>query len=172
MRRQLRLPVLIASLLPLGAGADMEVVTPEGQRVLLKNDHTWEYVQSETVPREQAAVLTVLHVSPRPSACAIGLRLTNNQPFAIKNLVPQFSAYTHDNVLYQTVSVGFNAIKPTRAQYQKLSFSGVTCSEIAYVHVHGGDRCVMGPMTKYASTSEDCLRQVFVDESDMIDIHK
>jgi hypothetical protein len=111
-------------------------------------------------------------VSPRPSACAIGLRLTNNQPFAIKTLVPQFSAYTRDNVLYQTVSVGFDSIKPTRDQYQKLSFAGLTCTEIAYVHVHGGDRCVMGPLTKYASSSDDCLRQVFVDESELIDIHK
>jgi hypothetical protein len=172
MQRRLRPLALFVLLAPLGVNADQQVTTPEGQRVLLKDDHTWEYVEMETVPRDQAAVLTVLHVSPRPSACAIGLRLTNNQPFAIKTLVPQFSAYTHDNVLYQTVSVGFGSIKPTEDQYQKLSFSGLTCSEIGYVLVHGGDRCVMGPLTKYLSRSEDCLRQVFVDESESVDIHK
>lgn len=172
MRPSVRPLALAALLAPLGAGADMELTTPDGQRVLLKDDHTWEYVESESVPRERAAVLTVLHVSPRQSACAIGLRLTNNQPFAIKNLVPRFSAYTRDNVEYQTVSVAFDSIRPTRDQYRKLAFSGITCSDIAYVRVHGGERCVMGPLTKFLSTSEDCLGRVFVDPSELIDISK
>ena len=150
----------------------IEVVTPEGRHVLLKNDHTWEYLEVEQPPAEKSAVLSVVNIKKLRNACGIGFRLTNNLPYLIKSLVPRFSAYTRDQIVFDTLSTSFDFIKPTGSQYKKITFIGISCPDILYIKVHGGDRCTMGPFTKFESNEGECLKQVYLQESDLIKVVK
>ena len=150
----------------------IEVVTPKGRHVLLKNDHTWEYLEVEQPPAETSAVLSVVNIKKLRNACVIGFRLTNNLPYLIKSLVPRFSAYTRDQIKFDTLSTSFDFIKPTGSQYKKITFIGISCPDILYIKVHGGDRCTMGPFTKFDSEEGECLKQVYLQESDLIKVVK
>ena len=150
----------------------IEVVTPRGRHVLLKNDHTWEYLEVEQPPAEKSAVLSVVNIKNLRNACGIGFRLTNNLPYLIKSLVPRFSAYTRDQIKFDTLSTSFDFIKPTGSQYKKITFIGISCPDILYIKVHGGDRCTMGPFTKFDSNEGECLEQVYLQESDLIKVIK
>ncbi len=150
----------------------VEVVTPNGRHVLLKDDFTWEYLEVEQLPASESAVLEVVNIKDLGSTCDIGFRLTNNLPFMIKSLVPRFSAYTRDNVNFDTRSKSFNSIKPTGSQYQQVRFIGIACKDISHVKLHGADRCTMGPFTKFDSGEGECLKRVFVQESALIKVIK
>ena len=153
-------------------GEGIEVVTPDGRHVLLKNDHTWEYLELEQLPAEQSAVLDVVNVKELSNACDIGFRLTNNQPYKIKSLVPSFSVYTKDQILFDTQSKSFNSIKPTRSQYQKVRFIGIVCPDISHIKLFGADRCTMGPFTKFDSSEGECLKRIHIQENDLIKVLK
>jgi endonuclease YncB( thermonuclease family) len=153
-------------------GEGIEVVTPNGRHVLLKNDHTWQYIELEQLPAEESAVLDVVNVKELSNACDIGFRLTNNLPYKIKSLVPSFSAYTRDQVLFDTQSKSFNSIKPTRSQYQKVRFIGIICPEISHVKLLGADRCTMGPFTKFDSGEGECLKRIHIRDNDLIKVLK
>ena len=150
----------------------VEVVTPDGRHVLLKDDQTWEYLEVEQSSPEKSAVLAVVNVKELSNACDIGFRLTNNLPYKIKSLVPSFSAYNKDQVLFDTQSKSFNSINPTRSQYQKVRFIGITCPEISHIKLFGADRCTMGPFTKFDSAEGECLKRVYVQSSDRIKVLK
>ena len=150
----------------------VEVVTPNGRHVLLKDDHTWEYLEVEQLPAGESAVLEVVNIKELRDTCDIGFRLTNNLPYMIKSLVPRFSAYTKDNVKFDTRSKSFNSIKPTRNQYQKVRFIGIGCPDISHIKLHGADRCTMGPFTKFDSGEGECLKRVYVQESNLIKVIK
>ena len=150
----------------------VEVVTPDGRHVLLKDDQTWEYLEFEQLPAEESAVLSVANIKGLGNACDIGFRLTNNLPYMIRSLVPRFSAYTSDQLLFETRSKSFNSIKPTGSQYRKVRFIGTTCAEISHIKLHGADRCTMGPFTKYDPGEGECLKQIYVEESDLIKVTK
>ena len=150
----------------------VEVVTPDGRHVLLKDDQTWEYLEFEQLPAGESAVLSVVNLKELGNACDIGFRLTNNLPYMIRSLVPRFSAYTTDQLLFETRSKSFNSIKPTGSQYRKVRFIGITCADISHVKLHGADRCTMGPFTKYDPGEGECLKQMYVQESDLIKVIK
>ena len=150
----------------------VEVVTPNGRHILLKDDYTWEYLEVEQLPAGESAVLEVVNVKELRNTCDVGFRLTNNLPYMIKSLVPRFSAYTGDNVKFETRSKSFNSIKPTRDQYQKVRFIGISCPDISHIKLHGADRCTMGPFTKFDSGEGECLKRVYVQESNLIKVMK
>jgi len=153
-------------------GEGIEVVSPDGRHVLLRDDHTWEYIEVEQLPADESAVLAVVNVEELSNACDVGFRLTNNLPYKIKSLVPSFSVYTREQVLFDTQSKSFNSIKPTRSQYQKVRFIGITCPDISHVRLLGADRCTMGPFTKFDSGDGECLKRVYVQESNLIKVMK
>ena len=150
----------------------VEVVTPNGRHVLLKDDHTWEYLEVEQLSAEESAVLEVVNIKALRDTCDVGFRLTNNLPYMIKSLVPRFSAYTTGNVMYETRSKSFNSIKPTRSQYQQVRFIGIACADISHIKLHGADRCTMGPFTKFDSGEGECLKRVYVQESNLMKVIK
>jgi hypothetical protein len=115
------------------------VITPDGRRVLLRDDHTWEVVEAEQGDAASSAVITVANVRGLRNACKVGLRLENKLGYNIKSLIPSFSAHTTEGVLYETVSKAFSSIKPTRDQYKQIQFIGITCEGIGHIRVHGAD---------------------------------
>jgi hypothetical protein len=148
------------------------VITPDGRRVLLRDDHTWEVIDVEQGDLSASAVITVANVHALRNACKVGLRLENNLGYNIKSLIPRFSAYTRKGVLYETVSKAFSSIKPTRDQYQQIQFIGITCEDVGHVRVHGADHCSMGLMDKFNEKEGECLSHVYVQASDLIKITK
>ena len=150
----------------------IEVVTPDGRHVLLRHDNTWEYIQVEQGKPTQSALIEVANMKELRNACKVGLRLTNNLGYKIKSLVPSFSAYTKDGVLYETVSKAFSSIKPTRNQYRQVQFIGLRCQDIGRIRVHGAGNCSMGPMDKFNEAEGECLSHIYVQASDLIKIGK
>ena len=153
-------------------GEGIRVVTPDGRQVLLRNDNTWEYIQVEQGEPSKSALIEVANIKELRNACNIGLRLTNNLGYKIKSLVPTFSAYTRDGVLYNTVSTAFSTIKPTRDQYRQIQFIGLRCQDIEHIVVGGAGHCSMGPMDKFNEAEGECLSHIHVQASDLIDISK
>ena len=150
----------------------IEVVTPDGRHVLLRNDNTWEYLQVEQGKPTQSAMIEVANIKELRNACKVGLRLTNHLGYKIKSLVPSFSAYTKDGVLYETVSKAFSSLKPTRNQYRQVQFIGIRCQDIGRIQVHGAGNCSMGPMDKFNEAEGECLSHIYVQASDLIKIGK
>ena len=117
------------------AHADIEATTPDGRRVLLRENGTWAYIetrQKETTPattkdREGAKVASakegggkeakadkkdgelLLLIDGRiegGNACRFGLQLVNKLPYEVTSLVLHFSAFRSDGVLYATETPG------------------------------------------------------------------
>lgn len=156
----------------LEARADMEAVTKYGQRVILKDDGTWEYVQSDEGDPSNSAVLSVTNIDDLGSACTIGLRLKNNLGYKIDSLVPKFSVYKAGGVRFDSSYKSFASIKPTRDRYREIRFNGIGCSEVDYILVHEAEQCDMGQLDKYNNERGECLSKIFVEPSDLITIRK
>jgi len=148
------------------------VITPDGRRVLLRDDHTWELVEADQGDVTSSAVITVANVRELRNACKVGLRLENKLGYNIKSLIPSFSAHTTKGVLYETVSKAFSSIKPTRDQYKQIQFIGITCEGIGHIRVHGADHCSMGPMDKFNEEEGECLSHIYVQPSELIKVIK
>jgi len=148
------------------------VVTPDGRRVLLRDDHTWEVIEVDQADPSTSAVISVANTRGLRNACKIGLRLENHLGYNIKSLIPNFSAYTKDGILYESVSKAFSSIKPTKNQYRQIQFIGITCEDIGHIRVHGAEHCSMGQMDKFNETEGECLSHVYVQASDLINITK
>jgi hypothetical protein len=181
----------VAAGLTLAAAADFEVTAPDGRRILLKDDGTWQYVEAKgkEQPKEQAkeqakdppkekpkvvgeAVLSLERRSEVGGGCVFGLRLVNNFPHSIQNIVPTFSAIRSDGVVYDSVVSGFHSLKPGDTQSRDIQFRGITCRDIARLQVSGGDRCDMADLDKFSPTDGQCLARVRVVESNLVRFDK
>jgi hypothetical protein len=173
--------------LALAAAADFEVTAPDGRRILLKDDGTWQYVDAKgkEQPKEQAkepakekpkfvgeAVLSLERREERAGGCAFGLRLVNNFPHPIQSLVPTFSAIRSNGVTYDSVVSGFQSLKPGDTQSREIRFRGISCQDIARLQVSGGDRCTMGDLDRFSFGEGECLARVRVVASDLVRFDK
>jgi len=148
------------------------VVTPDGRRVLLRDNHTWEVIEVAQEDPSTSAVISVANTRGLRNACKIGLRLENHLGYNIKSLIPSFSAYTKNGVLFETTSKAFSSIKPTKNQFREIQFIGITCEDIGHVRVHGAEHCSMGLMDKFNESEGECLSHIHVQDSDLIKITK
>lgn len=166
------------------ARADIEAATPDGRRVLLRDNGTWAYIETrpkEAAPkdakgkdaagkeasakdvkeargdRKDGELLLVLDGKTEiGSACRFGLQLVNKLPYEVTSLVLYFSAYRPDGILYGTETPGsqFGSLKPGNSQRRELEFRGITCGDIARLQVTGGDRCTMGDLHRWSDIEE------------------
>lgn len=166
--------VAIIGVLLLGqaATADIDLITPDGRRVLLRENHTWEYVAEDEDTGDEHVLLEVARKVELLNGCMFGLRLTNNTRSEVESLIPQFSAFIRDNIRYDTVYMAFASINPTRYQYREISFLGIACGDIVYVKVIGADRCRMGDLDRGTGAEGECLSRIRVAQSDLVNISK
>jgi hypothetical protein len=174
--------ILVAGMaLSCAVGADFELAGPDGRRIRLMDNGTWQYV--ETNDKDQAegkrkvegeAVLSLERKIERGSNCSFAVRLVNNLPYEIRSFVPYYSAYRADGVIYDTVSslASFASMKPGDTLSREFEFRGIACRDIVRVQVVGGDRCDMGDLDKYSAAKGQCLARVRVVASDLIPFEK
>ena len=171
----MRLVPLILAFVALQAAAhttpEIEAMTDDGRPVILYEDHTWEFVEFDEGDPENSAVLTVTKVQEMGEACRMQLHLQNNLTFKIRSLVPRFTVYNLDNVMYDSKSKSFTSIKPTRDQYRELQFS-LGCRDISRILVHGAERCTMGDIDMFNEEDGQCLEHIYVTPTDLINISK
>ena len=171
----MRFLILILALGSLQAAAhsipEIEAMTNDGRPVILYEDHTWDFVEYEEGDPETSAVLTVTKVHEMDQACRMQLHLQNNLTFKIRSLVPRFTVYNQDNVMYESISKSFSQIKPTRDLYRDLQFS-LGCRDISRILVHGAERCTMGDIDMFNEEDGQCLAHIYVTPSDLINISK
>ena len=170
------LGLALCLLWPLGGvlAADLEAVTTDGRKVILHSDRTWQYEDEISTGGEdlEKLLLSLLRVSSVGSTCNIVVRLQNSSTYPITSLVPQFSAYNEDDVVLLTLFEDFLSIKPTFHQDASISFRSVPCTKIAYVKVHGGDKCTMDDMVRMAPKEGECLKRVKVIPSGLLKFTK
>ena len=161
------------------AWADFELTAPDGRRVLLKDDGTWQYVDdkakttAEAPPKQEGeAVLTLTRKIDRGNVCSVVLTLQNDLPYEIVNIVPYLSAYRANGIVFQTVSIAFQSIRPSGAQESSADFSGISCNAIGRIQVNGGDRCEMGDLNKFSDVKGQCLARVKVVPSELLRFDK
>ena len=189
----------IALGLTLAVAADFEVTGPDGRRILLKDDGTWQYVDAKNKeqPREPGkepdkesgkepgkeataekpkivgeAVLSLERKVDGGGGCIFGLRLVNRFAHPIQSIVPTFSAVRSSGVAYDSVTTGFVSLKPGDVQNREILFRGIYCQDIARLQVSGGDRCVMGDLDRFSFEEGECLSRVRVVKSDLVRFDK
>lgn len=147
-------------------------LTDDGRRVILKSDHTWDFL--EIVPGDPAtsAVLTVLEVTDLEEACRLKLHLKNNLGIKITHLVPRFNIYNQEGVLFDTVSKSFAGMKPGKDHYTEVQFSGLGCGQISRVHMFSASRCRMGDIDIWNEKEGQCLSRLYITPTDLINISK
>jgi hypothetical protein len=161
------------------ARADFEVTDPLGRRILLKDDGTWRYLDPKDQDQVKAAaaeageaVLSLERKIGVGRTCRLELRLVNNFPYEIRSLVPAFTAFRTNGVLYEVVTAGFIGLKPGNSQRRDILFRDITCEDIARVQVGGGDRCEMGELDRFSYDRGRCLERVRVVPSDQMPFAK
>ena len=160
--------------------ADIELMTPEGRKVILKDDGTWRYTDSAGPPGSAAsaaeptvqAELSLLRRDVRGIGCRLSLKLENKFPYTINNLVPFFSALRPNGVVYQTISTSFLGLRPGDSQGSTVDFTGITCGDIGRVQVNGGDRCDMAELDRFTEGKGLCLARVKVLPSSLMRFEK
>jgi hypothetical protein len=153
-------------------GVEMEAQTDDGRRVVLKTDHTWSLLEVKEGDPSKSAVLTVMNIQEMQDACRLEFRLQNNLGFKISNLVPRFAVYNQEGILFDSASRSFTTIKPGKAEYTKLQFSGIGCHEITHIRVYDAARCKMGDIDQWNEEEGQCLGFIHVEPSELINITK
>jgi hypothetical protein len=148
---------------------------------LLKDNGTWQQLEATAKdqladkPKEAGeAVLLLERKTERGNGCRFAVRLANDLPYEISSLVPYYSIYRANGVIYDTVSSpsSFTGLKPGDRQSREFEVVGIACKDIARVQVVGGDKCVMGELTKFADVKGECLARVRVVASDLVRFDK
>ncbi len=151
---------------------NLRATTDDGRVVVLKVDHTWDFVTVQDLEPEKSAVFTVTKVEDLKDACRLQVRLENKMGFKLRNIVPRMAVYNLDGVKFDRGSVAFSSIKPTKDQYTKVQFDGIGCSEISQIKVYDAGRCVMGHIDKWNEKEGECLSYLHIVPSDLINISK
>ena len=165
---------LVVLALSPGARADFELTVPDGRRVVLKDDGTWKYQnakESAASGRSQQtdeAVLQVEQKVERGTYCRVVMRLDNTLGYEIVQIVPSFSAYRANGTMHETVSVGFQSIRPGDSLQRTVEFTRIACADIVRVRVSDADRCQMGDLTKYSPPNGQCLARVRLAPSPLL----
>ncbi len=179
-----RLLLVAGAALSHTAQADFELTGPDGRRFLLKDNGTWQRLEasgkaqsddkSTKASEAGEAVLTLERKIETGNGCRFSVQLVNNFPYEIRSLVPYYSVYRANGVIYDTVSSnsGFTAVRPGDKQFRDFEFSGIVCRDIARVQVVGGDRCVMGDLHKFSDVKGRCLARLRVVASDLVRFDK
>lgn len=170
LRATAALGAVATCLIGSAAWAAMEVTAPDGRRVMLKDDFTWEYIMA--AGPDEHLLLTLEKRTELTNGCRLTLRMTNNTTYKVHSIVPQFSAVNRDGVVFETVFAAFTLMKPTTSQFQEITFRGIRCEDISRVTVHGADRCSVGELTRFSPATGECLRHIRVQESDVLPISK
>lgn len=161
--------------------ADFELSGPDGRRILLKDNGTWQYVEAKEKERANAIIknpdeaqLVLDSRTDRGTNCRFVILLINNLPYQIRSFVPYFSAFRANGVLHDTVSSpsSFAVLRPGDQQRREVDFTGIACQDIARLQVVGGDRCEMGELNKYSEAKGQCLARVRVERSDLVRFEK
>ena len=185
MRCAMNMKFFRITILPLLFGqpalADFELTAPDGRRVLLNDDQTWEYIaqdaQQAPASGQQAqpprAVLSVSHVDEVDGGhCRMGVVLQNDLSHKIKNLAIRFTVYKSNSLPSDSVTRSFSEIKPTDSQYRNLLFRGIRCSAIHHIKVEDPGRCAMGDLDRFSAQPGDCLEHIRVVHSEFLQIGK
>ena len=176
MHRNLIRILLSTFLFAQPALAAVELITPEGQRVRLNDDHTWDYVSPDSAQQlsesqQPYALLRVSHFDELDGrACRLGVILQNNLPYKIKSLAIRFSAYKSESIPYDSVTRSFSEIKPTDRQYRKLLFRNIECSAIHHIKVEDPGHCSMGKLDRFSAQSGDCIEHIKIEPSELVKI--
>ncbi len=178
-RQRLRPRVFAVVALPLvvlalahDARADFELTAPDGRRLLLKDDGTWKYqdakekdaVVVKSQPPEEATLQLEQKVERGPH-CRVVLRLVNTLPNEIGHIVPSFSAYRANGTMHETVTVGFQSVRPAESLQRAVEFTRIACADIARVQVSDADRCQMGDLNKFSPANGQCLARLRIAPS-------
>ena len=161
-----------------GARADFEVAAPDGRRVLLKDDGTWKYQnakESAASAKGQQMEEAVLQLEQKVEFgpyCRIVMRLDNTLPYEIVHIVPSFSAYRANGTMHETVTVGFQSIRPADSLQRTAEFTRIACADIVRIQVSDADRCQMGDLTKYSPANGQCLARLRVAPSTLMKFDK
>jgi hypothetical protein len=142
--------LLVAGMLLSQPGrAAFEVTGPDGRRIMLYDNGSWRYMEAKGAEQggdktkaDGEAVLSLERKTERGNNCRYSLRLVNNLPYEIRNLVPFYSAYRANGVIHDTVASlsAFTALKPGDKQNREIDFAGIACQDIVRVQVSGGCR--------------------------------
>ena len=153
-------------------GPDLQALTFDGRKVILKTDHTWDFFEPEIGDPATSAVLTVTKVWEMQDACRFQFRLQNNLGYKISTLVPRLSVHNQDGIIYDSKSISFTTIKPTKREYTEVQFDGIGCHEMAKVKVIDAARCRMGDIDQWNEEEGQCLGLLYVEPSELINISK
>ncbi|MBL8351085.1 MAG: hypothetical protein JNL87_12330 [Burkholderiaceae bacterium] len=171
----------LAALAP--AHADFELRSPDGKRILLKDDGTWRYLDAEAAQAGAPAAsapagpkpMADLHMLRRveiPGGCGFVLALINNLPYEVRSLVPEFTVQRSSGVVYSSQVLGFGPVKPGDIFQRDLRVLGIGCQDIARLQVGGGDRCDMGELNKFSDAKGECLARVRVVPNEVLTFDK
>jgi hypothetical protein len=176
-----RVVLVVGCVFGQAAHADFLVRGPDGRRIVLHDDGTWRYLdvqrsaRAAEAPKDQGeAELVLRRKIENGNNCGFVVRLSNQMPYEIRNLVLHYAALRADGVVYDTVSSksGFGSLRPGDSQDREFQFLGIPCKDIARVQVVGGDRCEMGDLHKFSEGRGRCLARVRVVESDLVRFDK
>jgi hypothetical protein len=151
---------------------DLQAVTRDGRQVLLKSDHTWDFVQFMEGDPSNSAVLTVTRVWDMQDACKLQFRLQNNLGYKIGAIVPRFTVVNKEGILYESPSISFNGIMPTKNKYTEIQISGLGCNDISHMKLIDAARCRMGEIDIWNEKEGECLSHIYLEPSQQINISK
>jgi len=176
------------------AQADVEVRTPDGRRVLLKDDGTWRTIDAPdaaaSAPGQATAAAAAASAASAPDVelvpaelelaahrdipggCHFDLKLRNKLGYEVRTFVFDFRAVRRGGVVYNDQSLGFTRVLPGDEQERNLRVLGLGCAEIEKIQVAGGDRCDMAELNKYSEGKGLCLARIRVKPNDRIKFEK
>ena len=168
------------------ARAAVEATTPDGRRVLLEDNGTWRYVDTPAAAEQASgdsaaaqpakppaqAELFLQGRADEPAGCRFEMGMVNTLGYEIRMLTPEFTVYRDGSVAYSARTVDFGPLRPGDRNLRRVLFGGIACGEIAALRVGGGDRCVMGELTKFSDVKGECLARIRLRPSELLTFEK
>jgi hypothetical protein len=151
---------------------DLKAVTTDGRQVRLNSDNTWEFIEFVAGDPANSAVLTVTQVWEMQDACKLQFRMQNNLGYKIHAIVPRFSIIIDGDIVYDTPSISFTSIMPTKSEFTELQISGIGCHQISHFKMIDAARCRMGELDQWNEQEGECFSYIYVEPSQEINISK
>ena len=153
-------------------GENLKAVTTDGRQVRLNSDNTWEFIEFVAGEPSNSAVLKVTQIWEMQDACKLQFRMQNNLGYRIHALVPRFSIILEGGIVYDTPSISFTSIMPTKSEFTELQISGIGCHQISHFKMIDAARCRMGDIDQWNEEEGQCLSHIYIEPSEEINISK
>jgi hypothetical protein len=153
------------------AYAEMTATTAEGQKVLLKDDGTWQFIDDTASASDRHILMSVVKLKEMFGTCMISIEISNNVGSRVQTFSPRILAYDNDGEFINDGILFVQNIENGGRQTPDMQIRGVECGVIKHLEIRkmAMDMCEIGGKSIDGS---ECIELIQIESTSKIPFRK